>query len=292
MADQVTDTQRVAIVNALREAMLVLRDDKPLDVNNPAFGKIHQSTKSVFSDFGEVYSFHNNEMPEASIKLRTVDDPLDYTDDRSMLKIVPSEFRLTFYVAVRGISISVLKQELDLADYWVSSDGSRSKDNDMGPPLAETPGQHRYRFRANAHSDSRFPVDVELTYFEPGSDAPVGTQPSLWLVRIARAYPLLTPEMRKQKREEERLKKRNDYGYMNLCTGGVCPESGYWEGWTKESGPTDILRIEKGQKFDVVRTVPLTTDRSSCPMVPGQWMWLCSLEEARGFQWKGFTFNG
>ncbi|OBR46329.1 hypothetical protein A6456_38325 [Paraburkholderia tropica] len=98
--------------------------------------------------------------------------------------------------------------------------------------------------------------------------------------------------MRKQRREEERFKKREKYGYMNLCTGGVCPESGYWEGWTKESGPTDILSVEKGQKFDLVRTVPLTTARSSCPMVPGQWMWLCSLEEARGFQWMGLTLNG
>jgi hypothetical protein len=105
-------------------------------------------------------------------------------------------------------------------------------------------------------------------------------------MRITRTY--LTP----QELQERNHAKRQKYGYMNLCTGSVCPESGYWEGWTKASGPTDILRVEKGQKFDMVRTVPLYQDRSTCPMIEGQWMWLCSLEQARGFQWMGFTLEG
>ncbi|MBN3811040.1 hypothetical protein [Paraburkholderia sp. Ac-20347] len=286
------DVQRQAIYSVLDEVMAVLRDDRPFEKENLNIGVIRSIGKYKPSGLGLEYSFTNKNIPEANIKIETEDDPFDYSDDRSGVKIVPSRFELYFYVSVVGITPSMLKKHLDLADYWIDGDGEKHQGNDMGSGLPPTPALHRYRYRANPTSNSRFPVDVELSYGDGRGETTASTPPSLWIVRFNRVYPYLTPEMRKQRREEERFKKREKYGYMNLCTGGVCPESGYWEGWTKESGPTDILRVEKGQKFDAVRTVPLTTDRSSCPMVPGQWMWLCSLEEARGFQWMGLTLNG
>jgi hypothetical protein len=37
--------------------------------------------------------------------------------------------------------------------------------------------------------------------------------------------------MRKKKREEQNQKKRQTYGYMDLCAGATCPESGtVWKG--------------------------------------------------------------
>lgn len=292
MASPVTDAQKNALMAALREAFLILRDDKPFrHEENPAFGVLYE-TEDQYKQPGKLYSYRNSQIPGASLEVSTQDDPLDYSDDREKVSLVPYRIWLNFNSPLAGITPSMLRQELDLADYWMSTDGVRFNYNDMGPPTDPRLNTHAYRFRANGHADSRFAVNVDVSYIDPREGDPAGTPPRLWIIDITRAYPLLTPEMRKQKREEERLKKREKYGYMSLCTGGVCPETGYWEGWTKESGPTDILRVEKGQKFDVVRTVPLTTDRSSCPMVPGQWMWLCSLEEARGFQWKGFTLNG
>ncbi|CAG9247010.1 hypothetical protein C7402_13127 [Paraburkholderia unamae] len=105
-------------------------------------------------------------------------------------------------------------------------------------------------------------------------------------VVISRSY-LLPDDLNKRNHA-----KREKYGYMNLRTGMTCPETGLWEGWTKECGATDILQLEKGQKFDMVRTVPVYKDRSSCPMVEGQWMWLCSLVELSGFSWYGITLKG
>ncbi|HTR06748.1 MAG TPA: hypothetical protein VMJ11_08850 [Paraburkholderia sp.] len=52
----------------------------------------------------------------------------------------------------------------------------------------------------------------------------------------------------------------------------------------------DILQVEKGRKFDVVRTVPATPG-DNCPMVSGQWMWLCPLDEMPGFEWKGIKLR-
>ncbi|WP_321893611.1 hypothetical protein [Paraburkholderia tropica] len=292
MANTIVQNRKAAIFDMLDKGMGIMREDKAVNLSDPIFGKLHL-TNGDAGDPRKEYVYRTSELPGVDVILAVGDDPLNYSDDRMKVAIVPRVFELNFISSNVRIDMepSLIKTQLDLSDYRIDFDGSRTYGNDLGAGLPQYPLLHRYRYRANESAYSRFPVDVELTYGDADPTDP-NSRRILMSIHISRAYPYLTPEMRKQKREEERLKKREKYGYMNLCTGGVCPETGYWEGWTKESGPTDILRIEKGQKFDAVRTVPLTTDRSSCPMVPGQWMWLCSLEEARGFQWKGFTLNG
>ncbi|MEI7297845.1 hypothetical protein WCQ02_37525 [Paraburkholderia tropica] len=292
MSNATAQHQIELLLDILGKSMEILRDDRRFDASEPEFGKLY-STDKESRETGGVYIYRNSDFEDATMKFYTTADPLNYSDDRQGVAVVPERFEFIFTSARRMLDIepSLIKQRLDLSDYRIDFDGSLTYGNDLGAGLPQYPLLHTYRYRANERADSRFPVDVDLDYGDADPADPTDTR-ILMRITISRYYPYLTPEMRKQKREEERLKKREQYGYMNLCTGGVCPETGYWEGWTKESGPTDILRVEKGQKFDAVRTVPLTTDRSSCPMVPGQWMWLCSLEEARGFQWKGFTLNG
>ncbi|WP_321961459.1 hypothetical protein [Paraburkholderia sp. J7] len=103
-------------------------------------------------------------------------------------------------------------------------------------------------------------------------------------ITISRFY--LLPEELQQRNEAKRQK----YGYMNLRTGSVCPETGLWEGWT-ETGATDVLQVEKGRKFDVVRTVP-AWEGGSCPMIDGRWYWLCSPDQVAGFTWHGVNLRG
>lgn len=200
MDNRVTPVQRNAIMNLLQEAMLILRDNKPLSWNDPQLGKSRWVKKSPFSEFGNVHSFDNDSIPEAEIKIRTIDDPLDYSDNRSQVAIVPSNFELYFYVAVRGITPSMLKEQLDLADYWIDSEGEKHQYNDMGPGIPPMPGLHRYRYRANARSDSQFPVDVELSYGDGPPNADARILPSLGIVDIRRAYPPFTPELSQLKR--------------------------------------------------------------------------------------------
>jgi hypothetical protein len=186
-----------------------------------------------------------------------------------------------------GSSASVGAWSITYGD--LLDDGVREEGNDLGHSLPPFTREHRYRYRANAGEKGRFPVNVEFFFIDPAPDNPSG-KARLDQITITRAYPYLTPATRKKKREEQNQKKRQTYGYMDLCTGATCPESGVWEGWTKE-GPTDVMRFERGQQFDAVRTVSLEQG-GSCPMVPGQWFWLCSVNEETGTVWKGIALKG
>jgi hypothetical protein len=199
MDNPVTDVQRNAIMSVLHEAMRVLGGNTPLKQDDPRLGRIRWVKKSPFSEYGDIYSFDNDSMPEAEIKIRTIDDPQDDSDDRAKVRIVPASFELYFYVDVRGVTPSMLKEQLDLADYWIDGDGEQHQYNDMGPGIPPMLGLHRYRYRANARSDSEFPVDVELSYGDGPENTRSGTLPSLGIVDIRRAYPYVTPQMREKK---------------------------------------------------------------------------------------------
>jgi hypothetical protein len=202
-----TNEQRNAILHVLQEAMLILRDKRPFNTENHEFGKLSW-IEDQYRQPGNIYHYTNTQIPEGTITLSTIDDPFDYSEDRSKVAIVPSNFEMYFYVAVRGITPTILKEQLDLADYWIDGDGEKHHYNDMGPGILPMPGLHSYRYRANARSDDQFPVDVELFYGDGPENAPSGTMPSLGIVDIRRAYPYLTPQMRKQKREEATTRAR------------------------------------------------------------------------------------
>ncbi|WP_052392051.1 hypothetical protein [Paraburkholderia bannensis] len=201
MDNEITEVQRNAIIDVLQEAMLILRSNKAIELENSAFGKLSR-IEDQYKQPGYIYHYTNSQIPEGTIILATADDPLDYSEDRARVATVPSKFELYFYVTVRGITPSMLKERLNLADFWISSNGKKNDYNDMGPGIPPMPLLHRYRYRANGDSSSQFPVDVELFYGDGPLDAPPGTQPSLGMVIINRAYPYLTPEMRKKKRDE------------------------------------------------------------------------------------------
>ncbi|MBN3853295.1 hypothetical protein G3N59_07900 [Paraburkholderia sp. Ac-20340] len=212
MANQNSEGKINAIMTVLRNAMLLVRDNAPLNLESSDFGSIQSVEKSPFSEFGSAYTFRNKLTPESDIKIITMDDPLNYSDDRSRVAIVPSSFELNFYVVVRDITPSMLKEQLDLADYWIDADGEIHNYNDMGPGISPMPKLHLYLYRANMRTTSQFPVDVELSYGDGTSEESSGTKPSLWTVNIRRAYPYLTPAMRKQKREEAAARANAAYG--------------------------------------------------------------------------------
>lgn len=211
MDNHLTAAQLNKIMTVLQEVMLILRDNRPL-TRNVVLGKIRWVKKSPFSEFGNVYSFDNDSIPEAEIKLRTTDDPLDLSDDRSHVALVPSNFELYFYETVRGITPSMLKEQLDLAGYWIDGDGEQHDYNEMGPGIPPMTALRTYRYRANAQPDSKFPVDVEISFNDAPPDAPPGTLPGLWIVDIHRAYPQLTAELRKKKRLEAAARAQAGYG--------------------------------------------------------------------------------
>ncbi|MDR3097006.1 MAG: hypothetical protein LBV73_08020 [Paraburkholderia sp.] len=210
----VTDVQRNAIFRMLDEVMAILRDDKPFNPNSEIFGRI-RLTETEPGYPGVDYSFKNISIPPATIEFQTASNPLDYSEDRMKVPVVPKHFQLDFDPSIYGITQDMLKQRLDLADCWVDRDGTKHDGNRRPPP---GPGLllQPYRYRANAHANSRFPVDVEIVYGIPTGDEPKDKL-VLMFINIERVYPLALPEDREKMREEKEQRTRNLYGNSGVA---------------------------------------------------------------------------
>jgi hypothetical protein len=178
-------------------------------------------------------------------------------------------------------------------------DGVRTEEGSFFAPtgIAEVETIHpknyvTYGYRLPMPPDSLYDVNAGFSYLgewinDKGSPVESNFRKPVDLrdIGISRYY--LTPEELQQRNNT----KREKYGYMNLCTGMICPEAGLWEGWTKD-GPTDVLQVRKGDRFDKVRTVAIYENAGSCPMIDGRWMWLCPPQQIAGFTWHGITIRG
>lgn len=201
MHDNLAKIQQQAILTLLDEVMSVLRDNKPFNPNSPVLGKI----ESIANDPGYpggVYIFDNDALPPARMTFSTGADPLDYTEDRMKVPVVPAAFEILFTGSLVEVDRLLLEKRLDLADYWIDSETGERKENDMGPGFLPQERIHRYRYRAKGHLNTRISVNVNLDYSDPDASDPTSI-PKLLHASIKRAYQILTPEQRKQKREEK-----------------------------------------------------------------------------------------
>ncbi|MBN3853296.1 hypothetical protein G3N59_07905 [Paraburkholderia sp. Ac-20340] len=197
-----------AFFDIVEAAMKLLRDDNA-DEANAAFGARYASEGEAGAP-GYRYLYKSLALPQADIELYTGADPLDYSDDRSSVAVVPLSFRLRFKASIYGIDRNILMQRLALESYWVDSDDIRHHGNSL-PSFPPTPQLHTYRYRAREILESRFPVDVELYFIDP-LNGDSNQDSRLDEVLIYRAYPFLTPAMRKQKRDEAAARANAAYG--------------------------------------------------------------------------------
>ncbi|WP_185640390.1 hypothetical protein, partial [Burkholderia stagnalis] len=250
----------------------ILRDDKPFDPTNIVFGRNFAAKPHPPAE-GRLYRYANPTLPSATIEFSTGDDPDDYNANRSKVKIVPYGMRVDLSPMVIALSDAEIKALLQLDDYWVDSGGKRHYENEIPGRHPQTPNFQSFRYRNKDIPGSKFPINVTLFYANPldGSFPPMLAE-----ITIRRAYKILTPEERKQRRLEERQAKRQKYGEMNLCTGMLCPETGLWQGYTKTSS-SDQLVVYKGQRLPTIRTLTPREEREqrrNTEHVAGQWMWL------------------
>jgi hypothetical protein len=204
MIETPLERQREVILDLLDKGMAILREDKTVDFSSTDFGKLHKTIDDS-DDPGKVYKYRSAELPDVDVVLATISDPLDYSEDRMRVAPVPTIFELNFMSSRVRIDIepSLIKRRLDLADYRINFDGTRIAGNDLGAGVPPAPLLHTYRYRANERPDSRFPVNVELGYGDADPADPTDTR-ILNRITIRRDYPYLTPEMRKQRREEQK----------------------------------------------------------------------------------------
>ncbi|BAN23888.1 putative uncharacterized protein [Caballeronia insecticola] len=91
-------------------------------------------------------------------------------------------------------------------------------------------------------------------------------------LKISRWY--LTPEELQQRNDAKRQK----YGYMGLCTGMICPETGYWEAWGP-NGPLDVELMRAGTRYPTARMSLQTFKATSIYAVDATYFWLCSTDQ-------------
>lgn len=206
MSKGLTGAQKDALFIILNDAMGIFRDDKPFIFDATSFGVVEQ-IDSASGEYWMKYSYNTGSISTATIQITTTPDPLDLSDDRSSVPVVPNSFTLQFFSMADGVERQELEKRLSLETYWIDGEGERHDGNSLPsfPPLLR---QHVYRYRAKTLATSRFPVDVEFFYFDP-KRGDENREPSLHAIRIARDYPYFTPEMRKRKREEEQHRLRD-----------------------------------------------------------------------------------
>ncbi|WP_231937889.1 hypothetical protein [Burkholderia lata] len=266
------EEQRVVLRTIIKTAMAILRDDASYDPEYIVFGT-NFTTWTHPPAKGFLYKYANRALRRTTIEFSTGDDPEDYSDNRDKVKIVPAGVRIIFDARVSGLSATEIKSFLQLEDYWVDGEGSRRYGNEMMVRDPKMPNLQSFRYRSKDIPGSKFPVNVNLFYVNPldGSSPPLLDE-----VRISRAYKILTPEERRQRRLEERQAKRQKYGEMNLRTGMLCPETGLWEGFSTVSSSHPLV-VYKGRIFPTVRTLMPWEEleqRRPTEHVPGRWMWL------------------
>ncbi|MGF6871528.1 hypothetical protein [Paraburkholderia sp. MM5477-R1] len=199
MRPTVTDAQRDMAFRILATAMAILRDDQPFNPAHTIFGSILAARR----DRGVVgvteYSFVNPVLPDTQIIVVVVPDPLDPSADRTKIKQVARRFTIRFNPLLTDINRSTLEDLLQVdIGYWIDGKGGRRSGNDMGtvPPQIRL---HHYRYRASDLPTSRFPVDVEFAFGDPGPKNPAPDEPKtpvLMDVRLNRDYSALRRQYR------------------------------------------------------------------------------------------------
>ncbi|KVM45674.1 hypothetical protein WJ58_31155 [Burkholderia ubonensis] len=266
------DEQRAMVRSILKEAMAILRDDKAFDPSHIAFGRIID-TESHYRLEGQRYLYASQISPASTVIFTTFDDPEDYSADRSKVKIVPGSVTIRLDPMIAGLPDAEIKALLQLEDFWVDPDGNREYGNEIMTRTPYAPNEQSFHYRSKNVPGSKFPVNVNLAYANPLD----GSFPQMLAeVTIKRAYTILTPEERRERRLEERQAKRQKYREMNLRTGMLCPETGLWQGYVHGSSSCRFV-IREGQRFPVVRTLTPSEEleqRRRSEFLAGQWMWV------------------
>jgi hypothetical protein len=202
MDRQLTKQEKTTLLNMLEVAMLILRDGKSNFEENSRIGRLVRKNHWYGSKTREEWTLKNDNIPRVEILVTTQDDPLDYTDDRRTVPIVPSELDVRFASPVTGVSIDEIKAALDVEDFWMDEGRNKHVYPPGGLQISPFGTVFSYRYSAKRTPEMRFEVTASITYIAP--DKTKASDGARWLdnITLTRDYPYITPEMRKQKREE------------------------------------------------------------------------------------------
>ncbi|MDR5811274.1 hypothetical protein [Caballeronia sp. LZ019] len=126
-------------------------------------------------------------------------------------------------------------------------------------------------YRVPQSPDSHFEVYVSIDYLGLNAhDGPdfKNLQSAVNLRQIAIHRRPLTPDELEQRNQAKRQK----YGYMNLRSGMLCPETGWWEGWTTLN-EIDKQVVRAGSNFPQAVLGAGRSGPDGARFADAQWMW-------------------
>ncbi len=196
IADSISSQQREVLFEILDQAMAVMRDDARFDPDDGKFGTLRSTGKQQGGQ-GVEYKFQVMALSAAHVTVFTASASRENSCKELNAVVVPEYFSIRFDPSVSGIDRITIERRLDLATFWVDSNGGKYEGNELFPRIPPNTRVHAYRYRANTHNASRFPVDVELYLVDPPDNELRHAGQKLDEVIVRRAYPAVSSEIHK-----------------------------------------------------------------------------------------------
>ncbi|WP_321955059.1 hypothetical protein [Paraburkholderia bannensis] len=196
MVDSISSQQRGALFEIFDQAMAVMRDDARFDPDDGKFGTLRSTGKQQGGQ-GVEYKFQVTAISAAHVTVFTASAPRENSCKEMTAVVVPEYFSIRFDPSVSGIDRITIERKLDLATFWVDSNGGKYEGNELLPRIPPNTRVHAYRYRANAHDASRFPVDVELYLVDPTDNELGRVGQKLDEVIVRRVDPAVSSRIRK-----------------------------------------------------------------------------------------------
>ncbi|WP_321886934.1 hypothetical protein [Paraburkholderia bannensis] len=196
MTDSISSQQREALFKIFDQTMAVMRDDTRFDPDDGKFGTL-RSTRKQQGGQGVEYKFQVIGLSAAHLTVFTASAPRENSCKEMTAVVVPEYFSIRFDPSISGIDRTTIERRLDLAMFWVDSNGEQYEGNELLPRIPPNTRVHAYRYRANAHDASWFAVDVELYLVDPPDNELGRVGQKLDEVIVRRVYPAVSPKIRK-----------------------------------------------------------------------------------------------
>ncbi len=196
MADSISSQQREALFEIFDQAMAVMRDDARFDPDDGKFGTLRSTGKQQGGQ-GVEYKFQVMALSVAHVTAFITSASREKSCKELNAVVVPQYFSIRFDPSVSGIDRVTIERRLDLATFWVDSNGGKYEGNELLPRIPPNTRVHAYRYRANTHDASRFPVDVELYLIDPPDNELGRVGQKLDEVIVRRVAPAVSPKIRK-----------------------------------------------------------------------------------------------
>lgn len=134
MTDSISSQQREALFEIFDQTMAVMRDDTRFDPDDGKFGALRSTGKHQGGQ-GVEYKFQVVGLSAAHLTVFTASAPRENSCKEMTAVVVPEYISIRFDPSVSGIDRIAIERRLDLAMFWVDSNGEQYEGNELLPRI-------------------------------------------------------------------------------------------------------------------------------------------------------------